>query len=45
MYEYEITHNNCGMRTFIYGYNVADAFRRAKKDPALWTVESADYID
>jgi hypothetical protein len=45
MYEFYIEHIHCGMTSHIYGYSVNDAFRRSKKDPSLWRVVFADYID
>ena len=45
MYEFGITHRHCGMTTIIFGYNFADACRRAKKDPKLWEIDYQEYVD
>ena len=45
MYEFGIHHKHCGMTTIIFGYNYADACRRAKKDPTMWEVEYQEYVD
>lgn len=45
MYDYYIEHIHCKTTTVIMGYNVGDAFRRSKKDPELWVVLFADYVD
>lgn len=45
MYEYGISHKHCGMRTVIFGYNFADACKRAKIDNTLWHIDYCDYID
>lgn len=45
MYEFGIRHKHCGMTTIIFGYNYADACRRAKKDPTLWEVDYQEYVD
>ena len=45
MHEFGIRHKHCDMTTVIYGYNVHDAFRRAKEDPTLWEVDYQEYVD
>lgn len=45
MYEFGIRHKHCGLTTVIFGYNYADACRRAKTDPALWEINYQEYVD
>ena len=46
MWEFFIQNNKTGETSFIFGYNLDDAFRRS---PSLkeedWVVLSSDYID
>lgn len=45
MYEYRITKLSNGEETFIFGYNIENAYKRAKLNPAEWVVYSREYID
>lgn len=45
MKEFYIANIHTKKESIIFGYNPADAFRRAKLNPVEWTVLFADYID
>ena len=45
MYEFGVHHENNGMVLIIFGYNYADACRRAKIAPACWVVDYQEYVD
>lgn len=45
MYEFRITKLSNGEETFIFGYNIENAYKRAKLNPAEWVVWSREYID
>ena len=45
MYEYYIESIYTGERRVVYGYNVKDAFRRAKLAPIEWGVVYVEYVD
>ena len=45
MYEFRIIHLTNKNERIIFGYNKADACRRAKLDPAEWDVTDVEYVD
>lgn len=45
MYEFRITKLSNGEENFIFGYDLSNAFKRAKLNPAEWVVWSREYID
>lgn len=45
MYEFKITKLATGEESIIFGYDMANAFRRAKLNPAEWVVWDREYID
>lgn len=45
MYEYRITKLSNGEEAFIFGYDLNNAYRRAKLNPAEWVVYGREYID
>ena len=46
MYEYEIYNADTNERTFIHGYNRADAWaRNAWANPSQWRIVHTEYID
>lgn len=45
MYEYYIESIYTGERRTVHGYNVKDAFRRAKLAPIEWGVVYVEYVD
>jgi hypothetical protein len=45
MYEYHIYNVNTLEEKIIFGYYLADAFRRSKLDSSEWTVWLSEYID
>ena len=45
MYEFRITKLSSGAESVIYGYDLAQAFRKAKLCPTEWVVWSREYID
>jgi hypothetical protein len=45
MYEYRIAKLSNGEETFIFGYNIENAYKRANLNPAEWVVYSREYID
>lgn len=45
MYEFRITNLTNGKENIIFGYDLSNAYRRAKLNPAEWVVWSRDYID
>lgn len=45
MYEYRITKLSNGEETFIFGYSIENAYKRAKLNPAEWVVYGREYID
>lgn len=45
MYEFRITNLANGKENVIFGYDLSNAYRRAKLNPAEWVVWSREYID
>lgn len=45
MYEYRITNLANGEENIIFGYDLRNAYRRAKLNPVEWVVWSREYID
>ncbi len=45
MYEFRITNLATGKQSFIFGYDLDSAYRRAELNPAEWVVWSREYID
>ena len=45
MYEYRIAKLSNGEETFIFGYDLNNAYKRAKLNPAEWVAYSREYID
>jgi hypothetical protein len=45
MYEYRIGNLATGKEEILFGYDINNAFRRAKLNPAEWVVYSREYID
>lgn len=45
MYEYRIAKLSNGEENTIFGYNIENAYKRAKLNPAEWVVYSREYID
>jgi hypothetical protein len=45
MYEYYIESIYTGEERIVHGYNVKDAFRRAKLAPIEWGVVYVEYVD
>ena len=45
MYEFRISNLATGKETFIVGYNIANAYKRAKLNPTEWVVYGREYID
>lgn len=45
MYEYDVENIYTGEKRIVFGYTVADAFRRAGLAPIEWGVLHAEYVD
>lgn len=45
MMEYGIINNVTKEENIIFGYNVADAFRRSKLNSSEWSISYAEFID
>lgn len=45
MYEFRIAKLSTGEETFIFGYDMHQAFKRAQLNPAEWVVYNREYID
>lgn len=45
MYEFRISKLATGEESFIFGYDLSNAFKRAKLNPTEWVVWSREYID
>jgi hypothetical protein len=45
MYEFRITRLSTGEDSFIYGYDMTHAFKRAGLNPAEWVVYDMEYVD
>jgi hypothetical protein len=45
MYEYRISKLATGEENFIFGYDLNNAYRRAKLNPSEWVVYGREYID
>jgi hypothetical protein len=45
MYEYRISNLANGKENIIFGYNIENAYKRAKLNPTEWVVYSREYID
>ena len=45
MREYGVANKNNEEKTILFGYNFADACRRANTNPDEWEVEYEDYVD
>lgn len=45
MYEYTIENRQTHEETYIFGFNVADAFARSKLNRDDWRVVCAEYVD
>lgn len=45
MYEFRITKLSTGEESFIFGYDMTHAFKRARLNPAEWVVHDREYID
>lgn len=45
MYEYRISKLATGEESFIFGRDLASAFRKAGLNPAEWVVWSREYVD
>jgi hypothetical protein len=45
MYEYRITNLANGKENIIFGYDLGNAYKRAKLNPAEWVAYSREYID
>ena len=45
MYEFRITKLTTGEESTIFGYDINNAYKRAKLNPAEWVVYSREYID
>ena len=45
MYEFRISNLATGKENIIFGYDMSNAFRRARLNPAEWVVWSREYID
>ena len=45
MYEFRITKLSNGEENSIFGYDLSNAFKRAKLNPAEWAVHSREYVD
>ena len=45
MYEYDVANIYTGEQRIVFGYSVADAFRRAGLAPIEWGVLRAEYVD
>ena len=45
MCEYGVINKTNEEKTIFFGYDFADACRRAGADPTVWKVEYEDYVD
>ena len=45
MYEFRISNLATGKESFIFGYNMINAFKRAGLNPAEWVVYDKEYVD
>lgn len=45
MFEFGIRNIHTGEEDIMFGYNIADAYRRAKLDTNEWHVTYCEYID
>ena len=45
MYEFRISNMDTCKESFIFGYNMASAFKRAGLNPAEWVVYNREYVD
>lgn len=45
MKEFYITNIHTNKENIVFGYNSADAFRRAKLNPNEWTIDWVEYVD
>lgn len=45
MYEFRITKLATGEESIMFGYDISNAYKRAKLNPAEWVVYSREYID
>lgn len=45
MYEFEIMNNSTKETDIIFGYSIADAYRRSKLNMVDWTVLHCEYVD
>lgn len=45
MYEFTIENRHTNEETYIFGYNINNAFSRTKLNPNDWQVVNAEYID
>ena len=45
MYEYRIIKLSNGEESFIFGYDLSNAYKRARLNPAEWVVHSREYVD
>ena len=45
MYEFRITKLATGEESVMFGYDINNAYKRAKLNPAEWVVYSREYID
>lgn len=45
MFEFGITNIKTHETNTMFGYNIADAYRRAKLDMTIWHIDYVEYID